>query len=199
MNPLHARVWLVVVALCMLAGFSATYAWQVRRAATASDAANPAEVLGGWLRLMPDEVARLRAVDPAFATDRAALERSLADERDRLARLFEQPSTADGGILEQVERTIAAHDALERRVARYLLAVRPHLSDEQRSRLFERCARGVREAEGWRWRHGQSAIDSPERHGGGPTSGRGFGRGRGDRRPTPAATRASSQPSGETP
>ncbi|MGE0478963.1 MAG: hypothetical protein AB7Q17_00700 [Phycisphaerae bacterium] len=198
MTPPRGRAWLVVVPLCVLAGFSATYAWQAQRAVP--HAANPADVLGGWLQLLPDEVARLQSVDPSFAVDRTNLERDLATERDRLARLFERPTATDEAVLEQVERTIAVHDALERRVARYLLAVRPHLSDEQRSRLFERCARAVRDAGGWRWRHGQPAIDASERGmDRGPGGGRGFGRGRGGGRLAPATSGASSQPSGESP
>ena len=200
MNPLRVQTWLAVAALSSLVGFSTTYAWQARRGAQPQQVTNPADVLGGWLRLMPGEIEQLRQVDPTFAADRAELEGNLAVERERLAGLFERDSAMDGEVLGQVERAIAAHDALERRVAKYLLALRPHLSAEQRSRLFDRCANGVRKAGGWRWRHGQSGVDSSERRGGGPPPGRGFGRGRGGGGlSAPVSPQSTSRPAGESP
>lgn len=194
-------LWLLILGIA--AGLGSTYAWQTRPTSPAASA--PADILGGWLRLPPGQVGALRDVDPEFPADRDELEATLAAERETLAALFEQPDADDGAVLDQVERVVAAHAALERRVARYLLAVRPHLTDPQRARLFERAASGVREAGGWRWRGGRDADLENNRRGGGPPPdrGRGFGRGRGGPNRTPAPrnpdTQPASQPKGDVP
>lgn len=205
MNAHTLRGSLLLAVLSVLAAFGVSYAWQAGRTAPPASAANPADVLGGWLRLLPAQVERLRHVDPAFAEDRKQLEDLLAHEQERLAELFESDGAADDELLAAVERVIAAHDALERRVARYLLAVRPQLSPEQRARLFARCADRVREAGNWRWRRGQQSDETSERRGADPPPDRGFGRGRGrggNSRPvppTPATTQPDSRPEGESP
>ncbi|MBI5865678.1 MAG: periplasmic heavy metal sensor [Planctomycetes bacterium] len=205
MNSNRPRNWLALAAFSVFAGFGVTYAWQVRRVEAPQQSSNPADVLGGWLRLMPPEIEQLRKVDRNFATERTELETALAAERERLAAMFESSSAEDAQILEQVERTISAHDALERRVAKYLLAVRDQLSEEQKSRLFAHCADTVREAGGYRWRHGQSDTENQRRRGGGPPPDRGFGRGRGrgagaqPEAPVPDHTQPSTRPKGDKP
>lgn len=192
----------LLLALGIAAGLGTTYAWQTRPTPPAASA--PADILGGWLRLPPSQLRALRDIDPGFSAERDELETTLATERETLAALFEQPDADDQAILDQVERVIAAHAALERRVARYLLAVRPHLTDPQRARLFEHAASGVREA-GRRWRGGRDAELENNRRVGGPPSdrGRGFGRGRGgpNRNVTPADPdpQPASQPKGDVP
>lgn len=203
MTPRHVLPSIVILTLGIAAGLGTTYAWQTRPAPPPASA--PADILGGWLRLPPGQLRALRDIDPGFSAERDELEATLAAEREALAALFEQPNADDGAILDQVERVVAAHAALERRVARYLLAVRPHLTDSQRARLFERAASGVREAGGWRWRGGRDADLENNRRGGGPPPdrGRGFGRGRGgpNRAPSPlnADSQAASKPKGDVP
>ncbi|MEP0845916.1 MAG: periplasmic heavy metal sensor [Phycisphaerae bacterium] len=205
MNNRHIRSLLAFGLLGVLVGFGTTYALQAQQAGREERSGFPADALGDWLGLNPAEIGALRSVDPGFRHEREELESALAGERERLARLFEQSNVQDGELLAQVERVIRAHDALERRVARYLIAVRPYLSAEQQSRLFERCAGGVRAAGGWRWRHGRDEADNGMRRGGGPPGDRGRGRGRGrlaDVSPAPPTTQASrpgSQPEGELP
>lgn len=200
MNSTRRLALVGVFAACVLGGFIAAYAWPPR-SATQPDATppDPLRAIGGWLRLMPDQVADLSHVDPDFATQRAALETELANGRERLAEMFEDSSATNAAILEQVEKVIEIHDRLERRVAQYLLALRPRLTDEQRATLFDRCAQGVREAGGWRWRHGAN-----DRGGGGHGRGQGAGQRRGQGPPwaRPAGTSGSqpaSQPQGERP
>jgi Spy/CpxP family protein refolding chaperone len=177
---------------CALGSFIATYAWQSQpaRPETASQPSEPLRALRGWLGLMPRQIESIAGVDPDFAAESAELERTLASERDQLARLFEDPVSSDEVITRQVEAVIEAHDQLERRVAKHLLELRPLLTDEQRSKLFQRCARGIREAGGWRWRHGRGGAPGGgqgeglhEGRGGGghggPPPGRGPGRGGG--------------------
>ncbi len=184
-----------VFVLCTLGSFVATYAWQSQPAEPemAKQPAEPLRALCGWLRLMPDQIEKIAGVDPDFAAESADLEAALAVERDQLATLFEDSDATDEVIAQQVEEVIAAHNQLERRVAKHLLALRPHLTDEQRAKLFQRCAKGIREAGGWRWKHGRGdgrgggrgngwrrGRGDSER--GGPPPGRGRGRGRGNGR-----------------
>lgn len=205
MNTRAIRQLILLAGVSVLTAFGVTYAWQTQRADSAPQSANPADVIGGWLQLPPGQVEQLRRVDAAFADDRRRLESALAEEQEHLAELFDSDGATDEAVLDGVERVIAAHDALERRVARYLLAVRPQLNPEQRNRLFERCAGSVRQAGNWRWRHGQSGIETQERRGGGPPSDRGFGRGRGRggnprQMPSPPSeTQPDSRPTGDSP
>jgi Spy/CpxP family protein refolding chaperone len=203
MNHRSLRMTAALFVLSAFVGFGATYAWQAQRPTQLPPPGNPARALGGWLRLMPEQVEQLAEVDPGFAADRARLETALAEARETLARLFENASATDEQILEQVERVIDAHDALERRVAQYLVALRPHLGQEQRNRLFQRCAEGVRSAGGMRWRHGwRGGREETDLGAHEPGRGRGRGRGQGPPwrhgRPGPGS-RPASQPSGEQP
>ncbi|MBU0639214.1 MAG: hypothetical protein KKB50_10150 [Planctomycetes bacterium] len=169
--------------LCALGSFMATHARQSQPAAQEAhrQPAGPTEVLGTWLRLLPEQIERISGVDPEFDDEKTLLEAALEAEREKLATMFEAVDATDEAILRQVETVIAVHDQLERRVAQHLLALRPHLTDEPRSKLFRRCADGIRAAGGHRWRHGQSEgwREGRGRQGrGGPPAGRGPGRSR---------------------
>ncbi len=182
---------IAVFAVCVTGGFLTAYAWPPPTLEREPDLepTSPASVLGSWLRLPSGQVRELAAIDPSFARERAELEGELEEARNRLAGLFEDAEASDAAIIEQTERVIAVHDQLERRVATYLLAIRPHLDGQQRAALFDRCAESIREAGGWRWRHGAGA------RGGGPPTERGPGRRRGQGPPwSPFGREAQSQP-----
>ncbi|MGD8452715.1 MAG: periplasmic heavy metal sensor [Phycisphaerae bacterium] len=173
---------LSLIALACAAGsYLATYAVQQeeRGGPTSSPATATAQSVSRWLELSPPQVDAVREIEATFAADRQPLEAKLDTERERLATLLENPATTDAEILQQVENVIAAHDALERRVAAHLVAMRPHLTAEQQKRLFNRFASSVRESGGGRWRHGQPGGAGDGRRGGGPPPGRGPGSGRG--------------------
>ncbi len=95
-----------------------------------------------------EQASRLTEIEREFAQDSADLDAVLASERETLAELFEDKQANDDQILEQVERVIEGQGALERRVTAYIVAIRSHLSDAQRDKLFKRCADGVRRAGG---------------------------------------------------
>jgi hypothetical protein len=99
-----------------------------------------------WLGLSSNQVVEIAKDDPAFTAEAASLAGTLDQERDGLAALLEAVATPDQEILTQVERVIAAHDALERRVAAHVLAVRHHLTFDQQERLMGLCAASVRQA-----------------------------------------------------
>jgi len=173
---------LSMIALACAAGsYLATYALQQQGhpAWTGGPATAAAQSVTNWLGLTAQQADGVREIEASFAADRAPLEAKLAAERERLATMLEDPATGSEAILQQVENVIAAHDALERRVATHLVAMRPHLTAAQQKRLFDRFASGVREGAGWRWRNGQLENVEGERRGGGPPPGRGPGRGRG--------------------
>jgi hypothetical protein len=155
--------WMAIILGAAAAGsFVTTYAWQSPPASQAElgpgCASKPCgkieccRALGSWLRMSPAQLKKIQSVDPAFAEESTKLERSLFEERQKLANLFDSEEATAEAIQQQVEKVIAADSALERRVASHLIALRPHLSSEQRGRLYGRCAQGIREAGGCRWR-----------------------------------------------
>jgi Spy/CpxP family protein refolding chaperone len=165
---------------------AATYlaAYGLQRSARPSSSAESTPAAGSgvtdWLRLTPQQADDLRDIEAGFAADRAPLEAKVAAEREQLATMLEDPTTPNDKILEQVDNVIAAQNALERRVADLLVAMRPHLTSQQQKRLFERFATGVREGCGRHWRHGQYGdMERGQRGGPPPGRGPGWGRGRG--------------------
>ncbi|HUW82624.1 MAG TPA: hypothetical protein VMZ31_07465 [Phycisphaerae bacterium] len=159
------RHMMIVAALALGAGagsFLATRAVQPA-AAGPQQQTEPADVqapgrgrsLARWLELSPERQQAVEQADPDFSAESAELRQTLVDERIRLAALLENLDTPDEPILEQVERVIEAHDKLERRIARHVLAIRPHLTPAQQRELMSVCAGCVRQAVGWRMCRGQ--------------------------------------------
>jgi len=143
--------------------------------------------LGRWLDLSAQQAADVAAADPTFDGESDDLAAELHTQREQLAKLLEDPTSTDEAIMAQVEKTINAHDALERRVAKHVLAIREKLTPEQQKRLMGLAASGVREAGRYGYRGGQGggerggagddSSEEPGRHRGG--RGRGGGRGQG--------------------
>jgi len=174
-----------VAVVCAAASYWVTYAWQQPPAAPVptAPAGRPTRLLD-WLQLTPAQRAAVRDLESDFERDRAALEAELEAARGRLAAACESETTTDTELLAQVEAVLAAHQAVERRVAQYLVSLRPHLTPAQRTRLLGHFATGVREARGFRWRHGNiDGLDAGGGRGaGGPPADRGpGGRGAGRR------------------
>ncbi len=179
-------ILLAALALACAAGsYWVTYAWQQPPATPAPTGAagRPTRLLD-WLRLTPAQREAVRALEADFERDRAALEAELEASRSRLAAAFESGTTTDTELLAQVDAVLAAHQAVERRVAEYLVSLRPHLTPAQRTRLLGHFATGVREARGFRWRHGAAdGLDPGDGRGaGGPPADRGPGGRGGGRR-----------------
>ena len=105
---------------------------------------NECDVLASCLGLSPREAAAMAAVDPDFSRQADALRSHLSKQRHALAHLLEDPGSSDEVVMQQVERVIAAHDALERRVAAHVLAIRKHLTPPQAKRLMGLAAGSVR-------------------------------------------------------
>jgi hypothetical protein len=102
--------------------------------------------LCNWLRLSDEQCELIRQADPKFSQEATPLLKNMEQERDGLARLVETTSSTDVQITDRIERLIAAHDALERRVAKHLLAIRGLLTPDQARQLMGLAAAGVRNA-----------------------------------------------------
>jgi len=98
----------------------------------------------GWLGLSEEQHKAIHATAPTFDSEAIKLADDLRQRRHELAQLLESEDAADTAVLEQVELVIKAHSALERRVARHVLAIRKHLTPTQQKRLMGLCARQVR-------------------------------------------------------
>ncbi|NQT86856.1 periplasmic heavy metal sensor [bacterium] len=139
----------LIVSMCLaaaVAAFTATVIIARREQPGAEQPRGERGGMGRWLALTPEQTDAIREADPTFDAESATLTSTLSEGRERLALLLESDTTSDTEIGAQVEHVIESHNALERRVARHLLAIRTHLSPEQRGRLMRRCAAGVRRA-----------------------------------------------------
>ena len=110
--------------------------------------------LARWLDLDKKTAEEIESLDPGFAGERKSLQEELVDARSALATLLEDENVTNERIRGQIEDCIAKHNALERRVAQYLLTVRDHLTPDQQKRLFRLCAEGVRKGRGHGWGRG---------------------------------------------
>jgi len=147
---------ILVTSLAAAVGLGSFFATLGQQRTTQGSMAAP---LQRWLGLSEERARLVREADATFPDEAAELSEKLDAARHRLAELLEDPGASDDQIMVQVERVITAHDALERRVARHVLAIRPHLSAEQQKRLMGLCAHGVRRCCGRPWRSG-SEVDS---------------------------------------
>lgn len=156
----NRRMWLA--ALCVAAAavsFVATLAARLPR----PPATDPVDTLP----ISSRDWQRATACDPGFPREARELSATLDRERAALADLLEDAASQDDQIRGQIERVIAAHNALERRVAEHVLKVRGQLTPEQQKQLMGLVSDTVRQA-GPRWRggrgEGSSAATQPTTH-----------------------------------
>ena len=166
---------IIVIAAAVLAGLG-TFFVTLAQQGTPPAAERPP--LERWLDLSDEHAEAVRGADPAFTVEAEGLSQKLVEEREKLAGLLEDPATPDSTLMSQIERVIQAHNDLERRVARHVLAIRPHLSPSQQKRLLGICAQGVRRAACRRYRWGCRDNDRTGRPGAGRSR---HGQRRGDR------------------
>jgi hypothetical protein len=93
------------------------------------------------LRLTDEQILVAQEQDPNFEADLTQLRGTLLTERAKLLEAFENPQTSNEELLEHIGKLIAAHSQIERRLARYLLVLRPHLTAEQQKWLIGLCRR----------------------------------------------------------
>ena len=77
--------------------------------------------------------------DPDFQVDIEGLRSELLQRRANLLAAFEDFQTGDSDLLKKIDELITVNNRIERRVAKYLLALRPYLGIEQQKRLVGLC------------------------------------------------------------
>lgn len=134
MNTRHLAI---LIAATLAVGLGAYSITRAARSASSEPAVDPAaEALLEWLNVPADQRKIILDHDPSFGADLKKLRQALAAARAELAASLEKTDTPASAINQHVEATIAARAALERRTAQHLLAVRDHLSPQQRQQLF---------------------------------------------------------------
>ncbi len=91
--------------------------------------------LSGRLRLTPQQSAWIQQQDPNFESQCAALQNRLSEAYTSLAAGLENMQMTDQQLTMKVNTLIEARNALEKRVAQYIVLLRPQLSQEQRGQL----------------------------------------------------------------
>ncbi|UCF15333.1 MAG: hypothetical protein JSW59_18155 [Phycisphaerales bacterium] len=97
--------------------------------------------LANCLELDERQVSLLNQEDAEFETETADLRDHLLAERARLLSMFEDSRSEDNPLLRQIEKLITAHSAIERRIVRHVLVMRPYLTGEQQKWLIGLCRR----------------------------------------------------------
>jgi Spy/CpxP family protein refolding chaperone len=136
------RYLIIVITLCLAAGVGAYVA---TRAAAPPPGPPAVEALMAWLKLSPEQAAKVKAEDPKFEQEAAQKSKTLKDERLKLARLLEAPKVNDQEVLAQLKKVNFAENDLEMYVAEYVLKIRRHLNPDQRKKLMGLVANGLRE------------------------------------------------------
>ena len=91
------------------------------------------------LRLTEEQIQFSQEQDPNLESDLARLRDNLLAERQKLLEMFENTQTGNEELLKQIDKMVSAHSQIERRMARYLLVLRPHLNTEQQKWLVGLC------------------------------------------------------------
>ena len=132
---------IITLALALAAGIASFY---ISRSAAETPESAPENAFSNWLELSPAQNDTVQSTEPDFQREAAELSEAFRRERHTLARLLEDTQSSNEQILDQVEKVIAAHDDLLRRVVRYVLAVRTHLDATQKQKLMHLCGRIIR-------------------------------------------------------
>ncbi|UCF44225.1 MAG: Spy/CpxP family protein refolding chaperone [Planctomycetota bacterium] len=93
------------------------------------------------LKLSDEQVEQIKRIDAAFEADAARFGIALKKEQTRLVSMFENPRIDESELLEQIRQLVSIHNELERRVAKHVLLLRPHLTVEQQGWLVGLCCR----------------------------------------------------------
>lgn len=91
------------------------------------------------LQLTGDQTRDIQNADPKFNEESRKLAEELQTERHKLLELLQSDNTAATEINAQLEKTLAADAALERRVVNHLLVMRQHLTEPQSRQLMNLC------------------------------------------------------------
>jgi len=95
--------------------------------------------LAGKLGLTSRQLEMAEKYDPDFQVDIEGLRSDLLQRRANLLTAFENSQTGDADLLSEIDELITVNNRIERRVAKYLLSLRPYLGIEQQKRLVGLC------------------------------------------------------------
>ena len=95
------------------------------------------------LQLTDGQLALSQQLDPLFDEDASRLKEQAAAAHVALLRVFEDPQAIASGLTSAIDTLVAAHTAMEQRVAQHVLLLRPHLSPGQIRCLVGICRRSA--------------------------------------------------------
>ncbi|MFC1635647.1 hypothetical protein ACFL5Z_12470 [Planctomycetota bacterium] len=91
------------------------------------------------LGLTDEQILIIQEKDPDFEADLIQMRNTLLAEREELLNSFEDARTSNKELLTHINKLVSAHSQIERRIARHLLVLRPHLNTEQQKWLIGLC------------------------------------------------------------
>jgi len=91
------------------------------------------------LGLTDEQILIIDEKDPDFEADLNQMRNILLAEREELLNAFTDARTSNEELLNQIDTLVSAHSQIERRIARHLLVLRPHLNAEQQKWLIGLC------------------------------------------------------------
>ena len=91
------------------------------------------------LGLTDEQIFIIHEKDPDFEVDLNQMRNILLAERAELLNAFMDARTSNEELLKQIDTLVSAHSQIERRIARHLLVLRPHLNAEQQKWLIGLC------------------------------------------------------------
>jgi hypothetical protein len=103
--------------------------------------------LAGTLRLTQEQRTWIEQQDPNFEEQCAVLRDRLYQAHTSLVASLENTQSTEQELTAKVDALIDAHNALEKRVARHIVLLRPQLSQEQRDQLCGLCRGSARAAD----------------------------------------------------
>jgi len=107
-------------------------------------APSPGEHLRRFLGLSEEQVEQVREADPTFHQNMRTLHRNVKIEQLKLANLVESDEASEKKLKAQFDALGDAQRAVHDRVAEHVLAIRPHLTSEQRNQFLRLLARHLR-------------------------------------------------------
>ena len=166
-----------MVLTLFLAGVVGVCSFYITRSLEADNVYSARVCMRNWLDFTDEQDKAIQKSAPDFETEAADLSLGFISERQQLARLLDAPGSTDEEITKQVERVITANHALIKRVVTYILAIRKHLSSQQKKQLMQLSSNIIQGRAGKMCLFGATNNGSGKQH-----FGRGNGNGRGQGR-----------------
>jgi hypothetical protein len=99
-----------------------------------------------FLNLDDEQVEKVRAADPEFRSDMAAVFEAMRAARGQFVEVLQNEDATDEQILARLDEVLALNARMERRVVDHLLRIRPHMDEDQSRRLMRLTAMHIRGA-----------------------------------------------------